>query len=667
MGGDHGASVVLPGADISLTRHPDIEFLIYGDRAVIEPLLDGLPRLKANARLVHTDVAIRMDDKPSQALRHGRWKSSMWLALDAVKKGEADVVISAGNTGALMAMARFDLKMIEGIERPAIAALWPTLKGEAVVLDVGASIGADEEHLINLAAMGSALARVLFDIERPTVGLLNIGVEEVKGLEQVREAGRRLREGHFPHFNYVGFVEGDDIGKGTVDVVVTEGFAGNIALKAAEGTARQFAQYLKNAMARTWASRLGYLLSRQAFRTLREKMDPRKSNGGVFVGLNGIVIKSHGGADAEGFASAIDLGYDMFRYELLAKIGESMARDMQASATARSGERSDLVTVLRSVVLGCGSYLPARILSNDELAKAVETTDEWIVQRTGIRERHIAAAGELTSDLALHAARAALANAHVEATSIDLIVLATSTPDQTFPATAVSVQAGLGITQGAAFDLQAVCSGFVYALSVVNSMLRSGACKRALVIGAETFSRILDWNDRTTCVLFGDGAGALVLEAQPQAGTTADRGLLTTHLRSDGRYKSKLYVDGGPSSTQTVGHLRMEGRDVFKHAIAMITDVIYDAFKATGTSAADIDWFVPHQANKRIIDGSAHKLGITPDKVVITVDRHGNTSAASIPLALTDAMADRRIKRGNLILLEAMGGGFTWGSALLRW
>jgi glycerol-3-phosphate acyltransferase PlsX len=335
MGGDHGASVVLPGADISLTRHPDIEFLIYGDRAVIEPLLDGLPRLKANARLVHTDVAIRMDDKPSQALRHGRWKSSMWLALDAVKKGEADVVISAGNTGALMAMARFDLKMIDGIERPAIAALWPTLKGEAVVLDVGASIGADEEHLINLAAMGSALARVLFDIERPTVGLLNIGVEEVKGLEQVREAGRRLREGHFPHFNYVGFVEGDDIGKGTVDVVVTEGFAGNIALKAAEGTARQFAQYLKNAMNRTWAARLGYLLSRQAFRTLRDKMDPRKSNGGVFLGLNGIVIKSHGGSDAEGFASAIDLGYDMFRYELLAKIGESMARDLQASATGR--------------------------------------------------------------------------------------------------------------------------------------------------------------------------------------------------------------------------------------------------------------------------------------------------------------------------------------------
>jgi len=335
MGGDYGPSVVLPGANISLTRHPDIEFRLYGDRAVMEPIFEGLPRLKANAKLVHTDVSIRMDDKPSQALRHGRWKSSMWLAIDAVKKGEADVSISAGNTGALMAMARFNLKTIKGIERPAIAALWPTLKGESVVLDVGASIGADEEHLINLAAMGSAMARVLFDIERPTVGLLNVGVEEIKGLEAVREAGQRLREGNFPYFDYIGFVEGDDIGKGAADVVVTEGFAGNIALKTAEGTARQFAQYLKDAMARTLAARLGYLLARHAFRTLREKMDPRKANGGVFLGLNGIVIKSHGGTDAEGFAAAVDMGYDMFRYGLLGKIGESMARDMQPSPTAR--------------------------------------------------------------------------------------------------------------------------------------------------------------------------------------------------------------------------------------------------------------------------------------------------------------------------------------------
>jgi 3-oxoacyl-[acyl-carrier-protein] synthase-3 len=325
------------------------------------------------------------------------------------------------------------------------------------------------------------------------------------------------------------------------------------------------------------------------------------------------------------------------------------------------------VTMLRSVVLGCGSYLPSRILTNAELAGTVDTSDEWIVQRTGIHERHIAAPGEVTSDLGLHAARAALAAAKVDADSIDLIVLATSTPDNTFPASAVTIQAGLGITKGAAFDLQAVCSGFVFGLASVDSLLRTGTFKRALLIGAETFSRILDWTDRTTCVLFGDGAGAVVLEAQVQPGTREDRGILTAHLRSDGRHKTKLYVDGGPSSTQTVGHLRMEGREVFRHAVAMITDVVEDAFKATGYTAADIDWFIPHQANQRIIDGSARKLGIAPEKIVMTLDRHGNTSAASIPLALTDAVTDRRIKRGDLVLLEAMGGGFTWGAALLRW
>jgi 3-oxoacyl-[acyl-carrier-protein] synthase-3 len=322
---------------------------------------------------------------------------------------------------------------------------------------------------------------------------------------------------------------------------------------------------------------------------------------------------------------------------------------------------------IRSVVLGCGSYLPQRVVTNAELASRIETSDEWIVQRTGIRARHVAADGEFTSHLAINAARAALAAADIDPQSIDLIVLGTSTPDNTFPATAVAVQNGLGITHGAAFDLQAVCSGFVYALATADNFLRTRAFKRALVIGAETFSRILDWNDRTTCVLFGDGAGALILDAQEQGGTSADRGVLSTHLRSDGRHKSKLYVDGGPSSTQTVGHLRMEGREVFKHAVGMITDVIVDAFDATGFSAETIDWFVPHQANKRIIDASAHKLHIAPEKVVLTVDRHGNTSAASIPLALDVAVKDGRIKKGDVVLLEAMGGGFTWGSALVRW
>jgi len=320
MGGDHGPAVVVAGAGLALQRNSEYQFLLFGDAALIAPLLEARPNLKAVSRIVHTDIAVRMDDKPSQALRYGRWKSSMWLAIDAVKKGDADLAVSAGNTGALMAMSKFNLRMLPGIERPAIAALWPTLRGESVVLDVGASIGADAEHLVDLAVMGAATARILFGLSRPTVGLLNIGVEEVKGLEPVREANRILREESLPDLDYCGFVEGDDIGRGKVDVVVTEGFAGNIALKAAEGTARQIGQYLKGAMSRSLSARIGYLFARSAFRQLRERMDPRRANGGVFLGLNGIVIKSHGGTDAEGFAAALELGHGVVRDQLLAKI-----------------------------------------------------------------------------------------------------------------------------------------------------------------------------------------------------------------------------------------------------------------------------------------------------------------------------------------------------------
>ncbi len=334
MGGDVGPSVVIPGAAVSLRRHPDTEFLLFGNRALIEPELDRQPALKSASRIVHTDVAVRMEDKPSQALRRGRKTSSMWLAIDAVKRGEADAAVSAGNTGALMAMARFNLRTMEGIDRPAIAAVWPTLRGESVVLDVGASIGGDARHLATLAVLGSAMARVLFDLERPTVGLLNIGTEEVKGVEEVREAAELLRALNLPHLDFIGFVEGDGIGKGAADVIVTEGFTGNIALKAAEGTARQIAEYLRSAMQRTWRSRIGYLFARDAFQALREKMDPRKGNGGVFLGLTGIVIKSHGGTDAEGFASAVDVGYDMVRYDLLTKINQTLNRDGPAFSLA---------------------------------------------------------------------------------------------------------------------------------------------------------------------------------------------------------------------------------------------------------------------------------------------------------------------------------------------
>jgi len=325
------------------------------------------------------------------------------------------------------------------------------------------------------------------------------------------------------------------------------------------------------------------------------------------------------------------------------------------------------VSTVRSVIVGCGSYLPERVLTNAELAKKVDTSDEWIVARTGIRERRIAADGEYTSDLAIAAAQAAIDDAGIKASDIDLIILATSTPDYTFPATAVAVQAALGITRGAAFDVQAVCSGFVYGLATADNFVRCNGTGHALVIGAETFSRILDWEDRSTCVLFGDGAGAVVLEPQQLGGTMEDRGILKSRLRSDGRYQDKLYVDGGPSATQTTGYLRMEGREVFRHAVENITSVMGEVLDEASLTVEDVDWFVPHQANVRILNGTARKFGIPDEKVVITVDRHANTSAASIPLALKTAIADGRIKKNDVVLMEAMGGGFTWGAVLARW
>jgi phosphate acyltransferase len=340
MGGDHGATVVVAGAAIALERHPDAEFVMVGDRVVIEPLLFHREALRAASRIVHTDVAVKMNEKPSQALRHGRWKSSMWMAIDAVKKGDADVAVSAGNTGALMAMAKFHLRTMPGIERPAIAALWPTLRGESIVLDVGATIGADARQLVDLAVMGGAMARVLFDLERPTIGLLNIGVEEVKGLEEVREAGHILRQAARSDLEYAGFVEGDDIGKGAVDVVVTEGFAGNIALKTAEGTAKQIGEYLRRAMSRSLFAKIGYLFARNAFAAVNDKMDPRKVNGGVFLGLNGLVIKSHGGTDPEGFAAAVDLGYDMVRYALRGRISQMLGNHPVGAAPAAASVSS---------------------------------------------------------------------------------------------------------------------------------------------------------------------------------------------------------------------------------------------------------------------------------------------------------------------------------------
>ncbi|WP_420960077.1 phosphate acyltransferase PlsX [Brucella sp. IR073] len=340
MGGDFGPEVVIPGAAIALERHPDIRFVIYGLADRVEPVLARYPKLQAASTFHASEMAIRMDEKPSQALRNGRGKSSMWQAIEAVKEGEADVCVSAGNTGALMAMSKFCLRMMANVERPAIAGIWPTLRGESIVLDIGASIGADAVQLVDYAVMGAGMARALFEIKRPTIGLLNVGVEEVKGLDEIREAGQMLRETQLDGLEYAGFVEGDDIGKGTVDVVVTEGFSGNIALKAAEGTARQMAQYLRAAMSRTLMAKIGYLFAKGAFEMVREKMDPRKVNGGVFLGLNGVVIKSHGGTDSEGFAAALEVGYDMVRNELLKKISADLSQfhDSRPLAATVAGE-----------------------------------------------------------------------------------------------------------------------------------------------------------------------------------------------------------------------------------------------------------------------------------------------------------------------------------------
>ena len=331
MGGDSGPQVVVDGAALALERHPDIRFLITGDEAVLSPLLVARPKLAAAAEVQHAAVSIAMDAKPSQAVRSGRGKSSMWLAVQAVRDGRADAAVSAGNTGALMAMSKICLKMMSPIERPAIAAIWPTTRGESIVLDVGASIGADASHLVDMAIMGAAMARIVFDLPRPTVGLLNVGTEEIKGVEIVREASRILRETPIEGLAYHGFVEGDDLGRGTVDVVVTEGFAGNIALKTAEGTAKQIAEYLRNAMTRTWTAKLGYLLAKGAFDALRDKLDPRKVNGGVFLGLEGIVVKSHGGTDAVGFASAIDMARDMAQHQLMLTIREMLEESSAAT------------------------------------------------------------------------------------------------------------------------------------------------------------------------------------------------------------------------------------------------------------------------------------------------------------------------------------------------
>ena len=559
----------------------------------------------------------------------------------------------------MMAMSKLALRTMPGIDRPALAALLPTLGDtDMIMLDLGANTECDAQNLVQFAVMGAAYARTVLDIPKPRVKLLNIGTEELKGTDELKDAAALLREADYLPFRFDGFTEGDQLSRGAIDVVVTDGFSGNIALKTAEGTARFVTDLLRRAFKSSLRSKAGFALSRPALNLLKHHLDPNNHNGAVFLGLNGLVVKSHGSATAKGRRQRDP----RHRADGPPRNHAENRRRPRQFPRPRLRQRGGAMSGLHSVVLGVGSALPARKVTNEELA-ADRRHDRPVDRRAHRHPQPLRRGeGETTATLATDAARRALEHAGIASTEIDLIVLATATPDQTFPSSATKVQAALGINDCIAFDVHAVCTGFLYALTVADSMLRGGGAKKALVIGAETFTRILDWEDRATCVLFGDGAGAIVLGAEE-----TEAGILATRLHADGRHNDLLFVDGGPSTTGTVGKVRMKGREVFRHAVVNLAQVLTEVLDAAGLTSADVDWVVPHQANARILDATARKLGLPPEKVVVTVDQHANTSAASVPLAFDTAVKDGRIKRGDLVVLEAMGGGFTWGAAALRY
>ena len=592
-----------------------------------------------------------MDEPPAQALRTKR-DSSMRVALDLVAGGEADACVSAGNTGALLAISRFVLKTLPGIDRPAIISALPSRRGHTHVLDLGANVDPTPEHLFQFAVMGSTLVSAIHHNRKPRIGLLNVGEEEIKGHERVREAAQLIARSDL---NYIGYVEGDGIFSGEADVVVCDGFAGNIALKSSEGAARMIGAMIRGEFRRTGFNRIAGVLARPVLRTVARRMDPRTYNGAVFVGLQG-----------DGRQEPWTGGRALVRER---HPGGGRGGREQCSGPHRGAPRRPSFTGTERMtfarIAGTGGYLPERVLTNDELAATVDTTDEWIRERTGIRERRIAAPGETTCDLAERASRRALEAAGLEGADLDLIVVGTTTPDRVYPSTACRLQARLGGEGGAAFDVQAVCTGFIYALGVAEKFVRTGSAARALVVGADVHSRLLDWSDRGTCILFGDGAGAVVLEGAPEPG------VMTTHLHADGTGERLLYVegsveDGYDNPTQSAARTRMQGNEVFKRAVRALGGIVDQTLQANGLARGDLDWLVPHQANYRIIEATARRLRMPMERVVVTVDRHGNTSAGSVPLALDEAVRDGRIDRGDLLLLEAFGGGFTWGSALVR-
>ncbi|KAH0434665.1 hypothetical protein KCU90_g4732, partial [Aureobasidium melanogenum] len=668
MGGDHGPSVTVPAAVNFVRSHPDAELLLVGIEGAIRAQLKKLKAQDLPAlTVVPASEIVAMDDPVEVALRKKK-DSSMRVALNRVKENEAQACISAGNTGALMAVSRYVLKTLSGIERPAIAFALPNPDGYTMMLDLGANVDCEPQHLLQFAEMGHALVSALESKERPTIGLLNIGEEVIKGNETIKRAGELLRASTL---NFHGNVEGNDIFKGTVDVIVCDGFVGNVALKTSEGLAQMLTNIIKEEFGRSWLTKVMAVLAMPVLMRFKKRVDHRQYNGAALLGLRGLVIKSHGSADAYGFEWAIKRGFSRTGGARRKRCGPRKPDRRPAGRALRCAILEGIMaqSTIYSRVLGTGSYLPPGRVTNQDLAErlareGVETSDEWIVARTGIHARHFAEPNVTTSDLALIASQRAIEAADIDPQSIDLIIVATSTPDFVFPSTACLLQNKLGIkNHGAAFDVQAVCSGFAYAVATADSFIRSGQHRTALVIGAETFSRILDFKDRTTCVLFGDGAGAVILQASEEPG------VLASALHADGSHSNILCTPGNVNGGVIEGSafLHMDGQAVFKLAVNVLEKVAVEALTKANLSAEQIDWLIPHQANIRIMQSTCRKLGLPQERMVVTVGEHGNTSAASIPLAFDVAVRDGRIKRGQNVLIEGVGGGFTWGASVIRY
>ncbi len=592
MGGDNAPDIVIKGASDALKANRNLFFNFFGDESQIKNLIKQNNIKPSNYKIFHTIHKISSDEKPSVALRKGI-KSSMRLAINSVKSGESEAVVSAGNTGALMAMSKIVLRPLESIDRPAIVSFLPNKKGGAtVMLDMGANIECNSDILYQFAIMGHAFAKIALKIDNPKIGLLNVGSEDLKGSDAVKSAALLIKDSQIAD-NFYGYVEGDDIAKGTVDVVVTDGFSGNITLKAIEGTAKMISSYLKEGFKRTIFSKIGYLLAKKSLNSVFKKIDPNLYNGAMLVGLNGIAVKSHGGASHVGFCNAIKVASSLVEND----INQNILQEVRSSTSEEDFEEGFM---FNSKIIATGAYLPEKIITNYDLEKVIDTTNEWIVERTGILKRHIVT-NELTSDISAKAANNALKNANINVLDIDMIIVATTTPDLTFPSTATIIQSKIGAKNAFAFDVQAVCSGFVYALSVANNFIKTGQAGNILVIGADTLSKIVDWQDRNTCVLFGDGAGAVILSAT----NNKNEGILSSHLASDGNLVDILKTSGGVGLAKNTGYIEMSGREVFKHAVEKMSDCVIKSLTSANLNIENIDLLIPHQANIRILNSVA--------------------------------------------------------------